>query len=295
MVDLKLEDAIVFLFKERRWWLKFGIIFMLYYSVMALSTVLSIDDKQNLYGIYSGTGLLTNPAVVIAIAIVLLILAIFVTLLGGWYMYENTQSGIERRQTKLLWEYSLTTTVKRTIKLTLAGIIYGVMILIPLVLIIGLPIVIWSSLYSSVNSSTFFLIGLLLCCAIFILLLIISIVVFMYTTPAYLRLIASNTFGEAFKFRSNFKIAKKYFFSFVFVGGIAFVVGFILSIFSGMLSIFTSAVYLMHPVAGTILELIVQLPVTALMVYLSYFAYARLLGNMYRSIILKESELKHLR
>ncbi len=303
MIEMGIGKAFTSLFKERRWWVKFGIIFSISYLAIALSLITGVMDLgKNANSIKSYTTL--ELTTTLLIGLVALIVSIILVVFSLWYNYENTQAAIQNRQTKLIWEYSFSDSVKKTAKYGVASIVYGLISFVISMVVIGIPvfatIILMGFIYDSATVSKEYgvIIGLgfiLLCCIFTVVVLGLMAFVYALTTPGYLRLVASNTFSEAFHFRSNLRIGKKYFGYFIAAILILLVFSFVLGFATSIFSAVSTAVSLTNPVFGLILQLIIQIPATIVTTYLSYFVFPKILGNIYRGIISKEDELKFLR
>lgn len=293
-------ESVMYLFKERRWWLKFGIIFLISYCFTAISIVFSaISDNTvttNASPIENMPVLLTSLALSLVVILILLFFSTF-------YTYENTQAGINNRPTKLLWEYSFKDVIKKVAKYSIVNFVYAIIITVTFLVVIGLP-AIWiglmvNSAYSSDPSSAtlagLVAIGFLFSCIILAIILVLSAIFFALSSAGILRLIATNTFSEAFKFKSNIRIGKKYFWNFFLVFVLLAGVSIIYSILSIISSSIAATIFFKNDLFQIITQLIFEIPLSAFLVFFSYFVYTRLLGKVYRGIIAKEEELKSLR
>lgn len=300
------DDAFLHIFKERRWWLKLGIMFLASYCFTVVTTILSTltTDYSNFSTLNLKTLTSLDYTTSLIIGALTIVLTIIYIVVSGLYTYENTQAGIQKRATRLPWEYSLWDGFKKVSKYILVGIIYTVIIFVLLALIVGLPALFIALLVGTafstngVSSSSIaglVAIGSILFCAFIVAILIASVLIYAFTMPGYLRLIASNTFSEAFHFGSNIRIGKKYFGYFLLTIILTIIFAVMYGAFSSILSGIATGILFFNPAIGIILHLIFEIPLSLLLTYFTYFVYTRLLGNLYRNIINKEEELKFLR
>lgn len=300
------DDAFLHIFKERRWWLKIGIMFLVSYCFTVVTTILSTltTDYSNFNTLNLKTLTSLDYTTSLIVGALTIVLTIIYVLVSGLYTYENTQAGIQKRATRLPWEYSLWDGLKKVLKYVLASLIYAVIIFILLAFIIGLPalfiaLLIGTAFSASGASSSsiagLVAIGSILFCAFIIVALIISVLIYAFTMPGYLRLIASNTFSEAFHFGSNIRIGKEYFGSFLLTVVLTIIFAVLYGAFSSILSGIATSILFFNPIVGIVLYLIFEIPLSLVLTYFTYFVYTRLLGDLYRNIINKEEELKFLR
>lgn len=302
MMNIGFEESFSYLFKERRWLVKFTIIFVVNFALVVftllanhfanptLDRTLTIKELSSL-----------DYSTAIAIAVSTVLVSIILSIFSGWYTYENTQAAIQKRSTKLIWEYSVITTFKKVIKFLVVSLIYTVLAIFILLIFIGIPLFVLGTLLgvgtfsnSNIESLSFVLLMALTCLAI-VGVLVCSLVFYVITMPAYLRLIATDSFSEAFKFSSNLRIAKRYFWHFAFILLLVMVYSGIVGAIAGTASIFTSSISLLNPAMGLGIDVVIQIPITIISTFFTYFVYTRLLGNLYRGIIEKEEDLKFLR
>jgi hypothetical protein len=308
MIDLKLGHSIKYLFAERRWWVKLGIIFLINYAIIAIGALAnffnnSVEkgsiDLKTISSLQS-----VNPVVWIVLAVVLVIFYVLFALVVSWYTYENTQAGIENRKTRLMWEYSFGENLKRSGKYLLANLIYSFIFGIVIAIVLIVPILQVTSLATSgtgasispKEAQSMFGLGLLLVlCVAVPIILALSFVFYLVTTPGYLRLFASNTFSQSFKFGSNLKIAKRYFWYFVLFVLISFTFVGVYTTVTFPIALIYASIALINPLLGFFAELIIQAPLTLVLVYFSYFVYPRMVGVFYREVINRESSLSSLK
>lgn len=219
----KYTKAFTYLFKEKNWGWKLLIPLVGQLIVTAVSFLVSAPSAVNNNVTYKSSIYASNFAGVWAIGTCILYAVIFViALIDMFYTYENSQAAIEKRETKGIWQYKFDVLLKRVGKLYLVNLVYG---LLP-ALFIGcfvvamvLFLVPTSTSISMVNPvqygsriNTSGITGLyivLLCFGVAVLMVLAFIWQYFVTLPAQLRLFETNTFGEAFKFSRNFKIAKE--------------------------------------------------------------------------------------
>lgn len=301
MIDLGISEAFVSLFRERRWWVKLGLISALTFFITILSLVVElIKPEKGVLNAKTITSVEYTSAMLFSVTSLILIAILLISSL--WYTYENIQAAIQKRQTKLIWEYSLSNNIKKIGKYFIVSMVYGLIGLILLIIFVGIPALIVFSLsfalFQGEPKDLYQLVPfliVLLCCVFGIILFVVSLVFSLFTTPGYLRLIATNTFSEAFHFGSNWRIGKKYIWYFLGVSLLLVVLTGVISFVSSFFSIFGVSVSLINPVVGFIVQVIGQIPVSIATAYVSFFVYPKILGNLYRGIINKEEELKFLR
>ncbi len=301
MIDLGISDAFTSLFRERRWWVKLGLISALTFFITVLSLVVELIKPEK--GVINAKTITSVEYTSVMIFSVISLILIAVLLISSlWYTYENIQAGIQKRQTKLVWEYSVSNTLKKIGKYFIVSIVYGVIGLILLIIFVGIPALIVFSLsfalFQGEPKDLYQLVPfliVLICCVFGVILFVVSLVFSLFTTPGYLRLIATNTFSEAFHFGSNWRIGKKYIWYFLGVSLLFVVLTGVISFVSSFFSIFGVSLSLINPIMGLIVQIIAQIPVSIATAYISFFVYPKILGNLYRGIINKEEELKFLR
>lgn len=299
---LNIGDSVSFLFKEKNWLLKFGIIFFLSFLVNACGVIMDmVGNNSATYQPDPNQALL-----LLGLFGASLLLTLIYSVIGIWYTYEVVQSGIQKRATKLIWEYSFADVIKKISKYFLASIVYGIIIFVFIVIIVVIPLLAGLVLLAFLNSLTgpdglrvataaLPAIALVLTCVAILAMLVIGSLIYMFTMPAYLRLIATNTFAEAFNFKSNFRIGRKYFWYFLAAILVIMVTAFAMGLGIGVLEVLASLVAGSNQLLQGITQLLIQIPFTMVVTYLAFFVYTRMIGNLYRNIITKESELKFLR
>jgi len=304
MIDFGFEDAFMHIFKERRSWVKFGIIFSINFAFIVFSLLTDYFASSTTNGDYS---IKTITSVNYTSSLIVAIMSVFISILfvifSTWYTYENTQAGIQKRSTKLMWEYTIVNTFKKVVKYIVVSLVYAFFAALLLLIFIGLPMAILFLLVTSATingspremSATIVLIGLFVCGIAFIATVIIGFSFYVITIPAYLRLMATDSFSEAFKIKSNFRITKKYFLNFLLMFILIVIFAVLFGFISGIAGAFAGFVTILHPIMGIFASILIQVPLTAISVYFTYYVYTRLLGNMYRGIINIEEDLKFLR
>lgn len=304
-MNLGFEESFSYLFKERRWLVKFSIIFVVNFALVVFTLLANYFTTPKFEGALTIKELTTldfSTAIVVAVSTV--IVSILMVVFSTWYTYENTQAAIQKRSSKLIWEYSIVNTFKKVIKYTVVSLIYSMFAVVTLLIFIGIPIFVIATIIGTTGSSmqntqalaaTYGLLFILLCCFALLAILVCCIVFYVVTMPAYLRLIATDSFSEAFNIRSNLRIAKRYFWNFVLILVLVLVYSGIVGLISGFASIFASSISILNPEMGLATDVIIQIPLTIVSTFFSYFVYTRLLGNLYRGIIEKEEDLKFLR
>lgn len=301
MIDLGISDAFTSLFRERRWWVKLGLISALTFFITVLSLVVElIKPEKGVINAKTITSMEYTSAMIFSVTSLILIAVLLISSL--WYTYENIQAAIQKRHTKLVWEYSLSNTLKKIGKYFIVSMVYGVIGLILLIIFVGIPALIVFSLgfalFQGEPKDLYQLVPfliVLICCVFGVILLAVSLIFSLFTTPGYLRLIATNTFSEAFHFGSNWRIGKKYIWYFIGVSLLFVALTGVISFVSSFFSIFGVSLSLINPIMGLIVQVIAQIPVSIATAYISFFVYPKILGNLYRGIINKEEELKFLR
>lgn len=288
MVDLNFRQAFLGIFKEKNWIAKLGYISIFYFLILVISSILTRLDPSTPGNITKIVNI-DNPVFLLVALIFLVVALVKYVFLSIWYTYENTQAEIQNRHTKFFLKNSFLDSLKKVVKYSLVSIIYS---LIP-GLILGVSAVvgfIFLGAFSGSEPMGMENIGLyivaLLC--LFCFAIILFALFYLFTMPIYLRLIATNTFSEAFRVGYNFKILKNYFASFFAVAMLTFVSSIIVGLVTGILTGITTGISTFNPLLGLGLEILFQLPIAIMVSYVSFYVLPGIMGGMYREVIKKE-------
>lgn len=315
---LNFGDAFGFLFKEKNWLLKFLIPLIPIIISMLPITILSVIAGNNVetnalyfknlpknglefdWRLGNHYSILDSSPLVIFAIVFSIIVGVFSAVIGLWYQYEITQSGIEKRETKPIWKESIFDILKKAGKSFLLTLLYWI---VPLIIVLGVACCIamvagfglvekigsLNSMPSLYGLFEFTVIGsIAVICISCVIAICLGIYQLLVVQPASLKLIATNTFSEGLKMGHAFKIGTKYFGQFflatVFIMLISLLLTFPLSLASSImqLGIQNQAIQIFVVSGFSVLTTIVSL-------YLTFFA-SRLVGGLYRAILEKEKE-----
>lgn len=257
--------------KEKKYMSKVGLL-------LAVSLVLSILSAAiNIFAANPKNDLLA------ALTAIFSCLTIIVSIVAGaitmWYSYEYTQAAMQQRETKALWEMDYLTSLKRIAKLFIVQFVYG----LPFIILAccGLVVGLYSFLFAArtasgtpdASSALLLASGSLI--AVLCLVLLFAIVVVVYqayiTLPATLKLIETNTIGEAFKVGRNMSHVKLNLGSYTKL----LLVQLLMVVILGALSIVGAI-----PLIGSCL----LIPVIVISSYVQTIAWSTLVGDFYRQV-----------
>ncbi len=318
------NEALTYIFKEKHWGYKFLIPFGLQLLIVIPSLLITLTNgaAQNNYlntnnymmGYNMGYNYSYNAYNTSNSVFSLLFLCIFCfsfipyIVVNLWYMYENTQAGIQNRETKPIWKNNLTDTLKKSGKYFLVSLFYGFIALIVILLLLGifcvgmvaLTAVGYSSLQASSlqNNIAFFLtsgVGIALLCSLLFVGIALYVIFYLAFTPAVLRLIGSNTFAEGLKVRESWRIGWKYKWRFIYLLCLMFIFAFIFGIFSALGGVVTDFLGQGSTLLNFIFQTLYQIVVAAITTYFAYFVYTRLIGQLFRNIVQDEESLKFIK
>ncbi len=304
----KIKDSLTFLFKEKNWALKMLLPFALTLlislpSIFTDNSTLSFNSNGYLRSSYN-----TNSATALFSAIVSCIVCLLVIptlIVGSWHTYESTQSGIQKRATTTLWGANFADKLKRSLKYLLASTIYGLVIGTIVALIAGvflIAIMLLSGGAFSTNglSSLNNLNGiyLLLVCFFGILFLailaVLAVLSYFIVTPGLLRLVATNTFSEAFKLKDNWDLAMRHKPELLGLLLVSIATGFVVGILGGVGGAIAGVFSLVSPILFTFAMFVVNYVSTVISTYYSFFFYPRFSGLVFRDIIESDSSLSYI-
>ncbi len=323
------KEAFSYLFKEKSWGLKFGIIYVANLIVMVPMSIYSLVQNAKLSTLgnlktTSLSNLSTNPywntsttsadsSVALLFMCFVLIMIIPFIIVSYWYLYENIQAGIQKRHTKGIWENKFEDTLKKVAKYFVVKLVYGLIIGLVVILIVGIIFglfccisMLFTGLASgnySTNSSRdlnalfgtgFVGMSVVLVCCTVIFTLVLSVFAYLLETPAILRLVGTNTLNEGLKFGENWELAKKHKGTFLTLLGLCIVYAIIIGGITLISTLIAQRVYLSAPAFGILIEIVAQSVFAIATTYFGYFVYTRLLGQAFRGIVKKEASLKHV-
>jgi len=305
-----IKDAFTFLFKEKNWFLKILVPFI-FMILIVLPSILSSGTLRSTnltdYSIYNSYAY--SSVNILNMFLSCLICFIIIPFLGivGWYTYESTQSGIQKRATKALWHGDIGDKLKKASKYITASLIYGLgigVIYTVLFLIFVTIIIILTGGDMSftdgimVGREGLGIIYLLAICAIscvfFFVILTISIITFMIYMPALLRLIATNTFADAFKIQENWNIAMRYKGQFLSIYLLNFVMGIVLVVISFGVGIAGAMFLFSAPLITLCINFVGYFGYMIIATHYAYFVYPRFAGLVYREVIQSETSLSYV-
>ncbi len=281
MYDFK--NAFSYIFKEKNWPLKVGIIttmMIIYQIIMVFAEVIGKTPRySSFYGTtteqYNELGL-----VVLCLAVPYFLIWIMVSY---WYSYEIIQATLVSTETKLIFKEAPMTVVKKAGKLLLVDFLLSVPFLCLWLILLILNVV---GIVLTVENGAFIVLEIIIAIVSFVITLI-SFVVFMLTYySSYLRLLATNTFGEGIKYVENFKFGWKNKYDF---GGL-FIISILLSIVVGFIAWVPQIVVELLVNKGDVKEILiflVTLPGTIASVYVGTFVLDRITAEVYKNIVTK--------
>lgn len=320
----KLKDSLNFIFKERDWVLKLllpiMVLFLFTVPSILLTTIttstttrtpISIDMFMNDFTYnysYSNSynNFDTSDVLTLVIGLVTILLIIPTAIIQVWYTYENIQSGIFVRKTTAIWKNKFEDTLKKTAKYFLVSLVYG-MIFGALLLFIGLIFfccfallvgVLSVGAYNSFDSTYAILFGtagglIFLCIGLVVLVVLLGLFYIVYM-PAVLRLIATNTLSEAFRFKENWNIGKRHAGEILGIYLVSLVGGIIIGIISGVLSI-GSFFFVSMPAINLIVNLVTNYILLVISTFFTLFFLNRYTGLVFRDIIASDETLKDIK
>ncbi len=319
----KLKDSLNYIFKEKDWVLKLllPILLLFIFTVPSLLLTTITDSTTNrntppvedyfesfIYDYsYSYS---SQPSLVDGVTILISCLTIFfivpMIIIQGWYMYENTQSGVFLRKTTAIWKNNFGDTLKKISKYFIVSFVYGFIFLTIFGLIFGAGLCVLllilalftSGNYSFDFNSTTALLGsgmflTLMCLALIMFVILLGFFYLIYT-PAILRLIATNTLSESFKFGENWAIGKKHAGEILGIYLVSLIGGALVGGLSGILS-FGSIFFVATPAIFVVITLVSNYVTLVIATFFSYFFLPRYMGLVYRDIINSEDSLKFIK
>lgn len=306
----KIKDSLTYLFKEKDWIVKYTIPFVFVLIIMILSSInqantlnnlsLNLSEYYKTYRNFNSVGTLLSCLMCLTVIPYLLV--------SGWYAYENIQSGIQKRATISLFTGNFGDKLKKSLKyialnlifgLILGVIVFGIMMAFGMIVAVIMGGVVSISgtantlqSYSSLGTAYLILICCITCLS---LLFAIAIIILscLLILPSYLRLIATNTFSEAFKFGDNWRIVKNNLGKFAGIILVIFISAILLIILSLGIT-FISSLFIQQPIITLVINLIGGFIYSILSTYIGFFFLPRFLGLVYRNIVEKEPSLSYV-
>jgi len=234
--------------------------------------------------------------------------AIPAVLIAGWYNYEATQSGIQSRPTKALWEGNFGDKLKKSLKYLAAALVYVLVIGIIVSIISGIFFfaiaILTGGAFSTTDLATARGMGnlsglyiLLVCLFGFVfvgIMIVLSVLSYFTVTPGLLRLVATNSFGEAFRLKDNWNLAMRHKGELLGMYLVSSVAITLITIIGGFGGAFAGAFSLISPVLYMIVMFVINYINTLLTTYFSYFFYPRFSGLVFRDIINSDPSLSYV-